>query len=264
MNPISDLPHECGLPKTLKALKLELFCLRTSAHFLTVLFGLGWVVFARFLPAPSPTASAEVIANFYMGNEAGIRIGATLMMLSFGPWATWGAVVAAWTRRVETGTPVLSYVQIASLTISEMIGVLCALLWASASFRAGEVSPEITMVLNDMGWLMFLLPWPPFSAWCLAVGIAVLRDESPQPVLPRWVAGLSFLTAFLFMPALLPLFFKTGGFAYNGLLGMYLPLLIFFVWIEGVTFPMVRAYRRRISELQSHQELAHPQEVIRG
>ena len=239
------------MPTDLKALKLELFCLRTSAHFLTFFFALGWVVCAKFLPAPSPTASAEEIVGFYVSNETGIRIGVTLMMLSFGPWAAWGAVLAAWTRRVETGTPVLSYIQIASFTISEMIGVLCALLWGVASFRAGDIAPEITMTLNDMGWLMFLLPWPPFSAWCIAVGIAVLRDESPRPVLPRWVAGLSFLTAFLYAPALLPLFFKTSGFAFDGLLGMYLPLLIFFVWVEGVTLPMARALKQKIRELEA-------------
>jgi hypothetical protein len=238
------------MPTTLKALKLELFCLRVSAHFLTAFFALGWVVCARFIPAPLPTASAEEITAFYVGNEAGIRVGVTLMMLSFGPWAAWGAVLAAWTRRVETGTPVLAYIQIASFTISEMIGVACALLWGIASFRAGHIAPEITLTLNDMAWLMFLLPWPPFSAWCIAVGIAVLRDESPRPVLPRWVAGMSFLTAFLYMPALLPLFFKTGGFAYNGLLGMYLPLLIFFVWVEGVTFPMARTLKQQIRQLE--------------
>jgi hypothetical protein len=48
------------------------------------------------------------------------------------------------------------------------------------------------------------------------------------------------LTAFLFVPAGLPLFFKDSQFAYDGLLGMYLPLVVFFVWTEAITFAMQR------------------------
>lgn len=229
-------------------IKLHLFCIQTCAHVLTVLFAIGWVVCARFLPAPSPLESAAEITARYLGNVHGIRVGCTLMLISFGFWAAWGAAVASWTRKTETGTPVLAYIQIISLTISEMIGILCAFFWAMAAYRPGEIPPEITLTLNDMGWMMFLISWPPYSAWAIAVGVAVLRDRSRNPVLPNWVAGLSFLTAFLFVPAFAPLFFKQGGFAYNGLLGMYLPLIIFFIWIEGVTYAMTKALKR---ELQS-------------
>ena len=231
-------------------IKLQIFCIQTCAHALTMLFALGWVVCARFLPAPSPLESAVEITARYVNNLSGIRIGITLMMLSFACWAPWGAMIAAWTRKTETGRPVLAYTQVVCLTLSEMVALLCAFFWGMASFRPGEISPEITMTLNDMGWLMFLIPWPPYSAWCIAVGIAILRDRSVNPVFPRWVAGLSFLTAFLFVPAFAPLFFKSGGFAYNGLLGMYLPLLIFFVWVEGVTYAMAKSLKRELRQCE--------------
>ena len=100
------------------------------------------------------------------------------------------------------------------------------------------------MTLNDMGWLMFLVMWPPYSVWCLSVGLTVLLDASDTPLLPRWTGYLSLLTAFLFIPAALPLFFKSGQFAYNGLLGMFLPLLIFFIWVEGMTYALIKAIKR--------------------
>ena len=223
--------------------------LEFSAHSATILFGIGWVACAQFLPAPSPLLSPDEITRRYVDNVTGIRVGITLMLLSFAFWAIWGGIIAAWTRSVEPRRSMWAYVQLVSLTVSEMIGVLCAFFWGMAAFRPGEISPEITQAFNDMGWLMFLLPWPPFSMWCVAVGFAVLRDRSPQPMFPRWVAGLSFLTAFLFIPAFAPIFFKSSGFAYNGLLGMYLPLVIFFVWIEGVTYAMRRSLKR---ETQLH------------
>lgn len=232
------------MAKPMSTMKLQLLCLRLGGRLLFFLFFIGWIGFADFVPAPSPMASAAEIARRFHDNRAGIQIGATFMMLSFCFWAPWGAVVAAWTKRAVPGGQVLAYVQIVSMTIAEMVGVLCAFFWAVAAFRPGEIDPQITMTLNDMAWLMFLLPWPPFSMWCIAVALAVYRDRSADPVLPRWTAYLSLLTAFLFMPAGAALFFKVGGYAYNGLLGMYLPLAIFFVWVEGVTYAMVKRYRR--------------------
>lgn len=221
--------------------------LEASAHIATIVFAIGWIVCARFLPAPSPLLSPTEITQRYLDNLTGIRVGITLMIFSFAFWAIWGGIVAAWSREIEGRRPMWTYTQLVSLAISEMIGVLCAFFWGMAAFRAGDVSPEITQMFNDMGWLMFLLPWPPFSMWCVGLGMVVLRDRSARPMFPRWVAGLSFLTAFLFMPAFAPIFFKTGGFAYNGLLGMYLPLAIFFVWVEGVTLALSRSLRNASS-----------------
>ena len=232
-------------------IQLNLWCVRIAGRILFVLFFIGWVVLARFVPAPSPLQSSEQIVLRYRENVHGIRLGATFMMLSFCFWAAWGAVVANWTRRSPGGGRVLAMIQIVSLTLSEMVGVLCAFLWGLAAFRPGEIDPDITRTLNDAGWLMFLIPWPPFSMWCIALAVAVFRDKREGEVreFPRWTGYLSLLTAFLFVPAGASLFFKDGGYAYNGLLGMYLPLAIFFVWVEGVTWAMTSKLKAELAAL---------------
>lgn len=251
------------MPTPLDRIRLHLWCVRVSGRLLFGLFFVGWVVLARFVPAPSPLDSPVEIAQRYQENAWGIRMGATLMMVSFGFWAAWGAVVANWTRRSPGGGRVLAYIQLVSLTIAEMVGVLCAFFWGLAAYRPGEIAPEITATINDAGWLMFLIPWPPFSMWCIAVGVAVFRDkrEGDEREFPRWVGYLSLLTAFLFAPAGAALFFKSGGYAYNGLLGMYLPLAIFFVWTEGVTWAMTAKLKRQLAEARREADRAAPDRV---
>jgi hypothetical protein len=245
-------------------IRLQLWCVRMCGRILFVTFFIGWVVLARFIPAPSPLMNASALAHRYAHNHAGIVVGATFMMFSFALWAPWGAVIAEWTRRAPGGGPILARIQVVSLTISEMVGVLCAFLWGLAAYRAGRVDPQITQTLNDAAWLMFLMPWPPFSAWCIAVALAVYRDggEGEERVFPRWTGYMSLLTAFLFVPAGAALYFKHGGYAYNGLLGMYLPLAIFFVWVECLTWAVVPKLKTELAHaVNAATENASPDPV---
>lgn len=237
------------MSERLATINLQLWCLRAGGHLSTLLFVVGFGMAMQFIPAPSPLLSAEQVSAMYQDNARGIQIGATLMMLGFTFWIPWGIVIACWMRKVESGgDPLLTYLWLASTVICEVVGVIIAFFWAVAAFRPGEVAPEITMVINDMAWLVFLIPWGPFSLWCATLSLAILRDRSASPVFPRWVAGLGLWVAFAFIPAMLPLFFKTGGFAYNGLLGMYLPVLVFWIWMEVTTNRMAAALQAQRRE----------------
>ena len=256
--------------RTLDENRLEMMFVRWGAHILFVVFFLGWIVCCRFIPAPSPSDTAEEIARRFADNRAGIQVGATLMLFSMAFWAVWGSVVASWTRTARGGGRTLAYAQIVSMTVSEVIGVLCTAFWAIAAFRPGEIDPEITATLNDIAFMFFLIPWAPFSMWCLTVAITVFRDrriDDDGRDIPRWVGYVSLLTAFLFAPAGLVLFFKHTGYGFDGLLGMWIPLLIFFVWVEAVTWSVVarlKAEREQLiaaaSEIDQpaiHRELAN-------
>jgi hypothetical protein len=238
--------------RTLQENQLETRCVQWGAHILFVTFFVGWILGCRFIPSPTPSSSAEEIARRFADNRAGIQIGATLMLLSMAFWAVWGSVVASWTRRARGGGQTLAYAQIVCMTVSEVIGVLCTSFWAIASFRPGDIAPQITATLNDIAFMFFLIPWGPFSMWCLTVAVTVFRDRRMDDSVrdfPRWVGYMSLLTAFLFAPAALVLFFKHTGYGYDGLLGMWIPLLIFFIWVEAVTFALsgrLKAERREL------------------
>jgi hypothetical protein len=78
----------------------------------------------------------------------------------------------------------------------------------------------------------------------VALGVAILLDRRTQPLFPRWVGYLCFLTAALYVPLSLVPFVRTGPFAWQGLLNFWAVFVMFFVLIVVVTPYAFRAVRR--------------------
>ena len=226
---------------------IQLVC-AWSGPVCTVLAVLGLVVIGGFVPPQDPSDSAAEIADFYAGNATQIRIGMIVAMIGFTLFVPFGIAIALQTRRTED-RPILTYIQIACIAIAALEGVMAAFIWGAAAFRPEDVDPEITLTLNDLGWFAFLFDVPPFTLWIGAIAIAILRDESTPPVFPRWVGYFNLWVAFLILPAEMIAFFKTGPFAFDGLLALYLPAGLFFAWILVMSVVLIRAindeYRAR-------------------
>src|ERR1700704_3854975 len=105
-------------------------------------------------------------------------------------------------------------------------------------------------MLHDAAWFLFLFSWPPFAVWVGAVGVVILRDRDQSPMFPRWSGYLSIWTAFLFIPAALMAFFKTGPMAYNGVLALYIPVFVFVVWVIAMTRVLLRIISSQERRLQ--------------
>ena len=117
-----------------------------------------------------------------------------------------------------------------------------------AAFRPAEIEPNITRTLNDTGWFIFLIDWAPVAVWCWAIGTAIITDRTPRPTYPRWAAYLSYWVGLAFFPAGLIIFFKTGPFAYNGALALYLPAGAFFLWYAVITTLTIVSIHREDAE----------------
>jgi hypothetical protein len=128
--------------------------------------------------------------------------------------------------------------------VSIAVGVLVPTVWAVAAYRPETYSSDIVLMLNDAGWFLVLFTWPPFSMWCIAVAAAILRDESVDPVFPRWAGYLSISAAFLLVAAACMAFAKTGPLAYNGLIALYVPVAWFLVWMVAMSILAIRAVTR--------------------
>jgi hypothetical protein len=185
----------------------------------------------------------------YRDNLDGIRAGMVFSLIAMALIVPWGAAVAARLRRTEGETPVLTYIQIASAAIGTILALMCVVVWATAAFRPDEVLPQTTRMLNDMGWIFFVFTWPPFSIWCGTIALAIFADKDPVPVYPRWAAYQCLLCAFLFIPGSLIIFFKTGPFAFNGLIGLYVPFTAFFAWLITMTALTIKDINRERAPL---------------
>jgi hypothetical protein len=200
-----------------------------------VLLAIAFIPTADFIPPPSPSDSAQEIADRYAENADGIRWGMLLGAVGFSLVVAWGIALAA---RTWEQFPVLAMIQVSLIGVSMFVGVLFCVIAQVAAFRAGEIDPAITQALNDSLWFIVLI-WAPFDLWLVALGLSILFDTRPAPALPRWCGYLTLMTAGGSMPAGMIPFFKDGPFAYDGAIAFFLPVGIFFVWVVPLTWALI-------------------------
>lgn len=220
-----------------------------------ILFGSG-LVLSGFIPPPSPADSSEEVVRMYAQHKNSIRVGCFLMITGFTFVAVWGGALTALMRRLDGRSPIFSYVQLACVSVVTVIVVFIPMAWAIAAFRAGDISADVTQSISDFGWFLFLYPWPPLMIWLGMAGVAILSDRAEIPLFPRWSGYLCFWTGLLSVPGGMIGFFKTGPFAWDGLLAYWIPLSVFFVWVVGMSMVMFKALDRL--EVSVSDAAAHP------
>ena len=154
----------------------------------------------------------------------------------------WIAVIAVHMKRAEGAMPVLTIIQIVAGTVTVVILTLPFVIWTAAAFRP-ERAPELVQLMNDFGWLIIVMTFPAFFTQLVSIGIAILIDRNPQPIFPRWVAYFNIWVAVLFIPGALVTYFKTGPFAWNGILAFWVPLMVFFGWYIVMFFVLLKVIR---------------------
>ena len=213
-----------------------------------VLYSAGMLI-AGLFPPTDPNASAIEVAQFFVDHQTGIAVGTILMCFGTGFLGLFIAAIAVQMRRSEMGSPLMTYAGLASAFFVAIDASLIPTLWAVCSFRAGDMPPDIVRLINDIAWFLFLFPWQLGGGiWFIAVGLVILWDKSPQPVYPRWLGWASLWFCVLTIPAGMIVFFKTGPFAFNGLLAFYVPLTSLFVWLIALTVETLKAFKRQALE----------------
>lgn len=207
-----------------------------------VLFGVGLVPLAHFIPPPSPAASAQEIAALYAAHSVGIRIGCILFLLSGTLLVPITAIYSVLIREME-GSRFLAYAQLITGTVALVLFLPPVLLWTTAAFRP-DTAPELIRFVNDMGWFAFLMTTPPGILQVLLLGVAILRDRHPQPLFPRWVAYANFWAAMLLLPSSAISLFTHGVLAWNGILAFWIPINCFGLWWIMMIVMVFKALRR--------------------
>ena len=203
------------------------------------LFFVGLFVAGFFPPLPPDHTAAEVAAQ-YAADKNAIRTGCVLLMVACGFMIPFFSVISAQLVRIEGRFSPVCFANVAANAIGLLAITVPALCWIAAAFRP-ERNPEITQALNDLGWIVIIMPFPFISAQFALIAVAIFCDRNVPNVYPRWLAYLLLYCALGFAPAGLAAYFKTGLFAWDGLLVFWLAAVLFGSAFFSLTWATLRA-----------------------
>ncbi len=208
--------------------------------FATFIFVMG------FFPPSRPNATPEEIRRLYADNTVLIKLGLVIVMAASALLVPWAAAISGQLKRID-GAKALAATQFVSCGLLSLEFITPIGVWMAAAFRFDGRSAEITEALHAIGWILFVtVIWSLWvQMWCIVVAIFI--DRGTEPVLPRWLAYLTAWAAILITPAGLVLFFKEGPFAWNGLVGIYIPLAAFAIWMGAISYEVHKALTRQIN-----------------
>jgi hypothetical protein len=222
--------------------RAEKYCALSSVAGIAILL-VGFWPLAGLLPVPDPNHSAEQIAEIYRTGTTQLRIGLFVTLIGMGGY---GPLCVAITRRMCRMSPrqsALAYLQLSAGTVGWVFLYLPILIMSATAYRP-QRAPEVTQAMHDIAWFVLVMDFVPFCVQYIAIAVAVFSDRSRVPVFPRWVAYLNLWVVLLFIPTGVITFFKTGPFTYGGVLGFYIPLAVFAVWLVAMPYAVWRHLQR--------------------
>lgn len=215
------------------------WCVWCGPAFLVVFF--AGALLASLVPPPAPSLSAAEAQAFWSSHTDLKRLGLVLMMVGGGFIAPFSVALAAQMKRMEGAFSPMTYLQLVGGALGTMAVLLPSLLFMACAFRP-ERPAEVTQGLMDLAFIPFVINWPPAVTQCIALAVVAL-GRHPNPLFPRWVGYYSLWTAFLFLPGSLLLFFKSGAWAWDGLLTFWLVAALFGGWFLVMTVVLRRSLR---------------------
>ncbi|MFL6109355.1 MAG: hypothetical protein ACJ72L_20525 [Marmoricola sp.] len=208
----------------------------------------GFAVLAGFWPPPGANLSAQEIYSYFVDRGDTLRIGMVAMAAGAPCYYAWSVVLSRLIGRIEGPMGPLASVEMVGGLLTAWVTVMPAIIWLTAAFRIEHRSAETVQTLYDFGWIAFDLTFMCSVLQSVALGCAILRDHRDKPLIPHWVAWVSFLTAASYLPLVLMPFFRTGPFAWQGLISFWVVFVMFFVLIAVVTPYAWKALRRLEAE----------------
>jgi hypothetical protein len=212
-----------------------------------VTFMIAFVFIAGFVPPPSPAWSAERIGRFYADNRTGIRVGMIGAMFGSALLLPFFTIISAEIRKIEGPSALLAPTQFGGAVVLVTFFQIIGLVWLLASYRP-EINPEIIRALNDYCWFVWSMLIPTYIIQFVCMAVAGLMDIRPHPLWPRWAAYLNLWVAVTGAGGILAVFFKKGPFAWNGVVGFWIPVILFAIGMS-VTAVLLRGRVRHEARL---------------
>ncbi|BBZ74824.1 hypothetical protein MANY_01610 [Mycolicibacterium anyangense] len=205
---------------------------------------IGWLGIAHFIaPARADLGLDATKVWFTETHRWGVIVGCTLFYIAAGFLTPGSIVFGIMLSRVEGRHPLWSITTaVCGVFISLIIFFNCCA-WIVAAYRP-ETGSDVIQSWYDWAWFAFLLGWIYLTFEMVATGVVELMDDRPQPLIPRWFTWLTLAGAVSIITASGPAFFKSGPFAYHGLLAFYMPVVVWGAYIAGTTWFMLQDLKR--------------------
>jgi hypothetical protein len=236
-----------------------------SAQMVGVWCGLGFVLLfffacwpmAHFMPPPSPLLTGDELLAKYSDNIFMIRASMPAGMIAGVLVIPFTATMAIQLARLEGRMPVWAITCVGAGAANAVAFYLPFFIFATAYYRLDR-SPELIQLMSDLAWIEFLTVWPPVVMQMLCVAIVGLTYKGPLTIIPRWFSFLSLWMAFGILPAGFVQFFKTGPFAWNGIIGFWLPAFCFGGYFLLLAWIMRRAVLNHAEEYEQQARAVRP------
>jgi hypothetical protein len=216
-------------------------------------FFLGFIV-AGLFPLLSPHASLEHVRHYYASKTTRMRLGCLIRGASAALQAPLAGLIGVHMRRIEGRHSVLAYTQMLLGAVAVLAVLIPVMDFVNVAFRPATHDPQTLLFFSDQAWLIFVGMWSAASMQSLCIGLAVLRDRHPVPIIPRAYGYFNLWVASLFVPGGMIYFFKSGPFGWNGAFAFWLPASVFGGWFI-VTYVV---FRKVVDEQPDDEPLPAP------
>jgi hypothetical protein len=210
-----------------------------------VLFGIGWLNLAQFVPPIAPTESAVEVAKLFQERHVRLMLASVFIMCATWALVPLSALLVLVIRKIEGSVGMLTLMLAFSCATFQVMNFFMSFSFALAAFRP-ERAPELVQYATDSGFLLFLGGLPMFlGVWVVSAYAILVASPRENPIMPRWFGYLNLWATLLTLPELLVFFFKAGPFAWDGLLGWWIPAVVgvgYFALTPVVLLPVVRKH----------------------
>lgn len=222
---------------------------------------IAFLAFPGFFPPMSPQLSADEVAAFYAENTTMIRFSMITVNLCAIMLIPFFMTIVVQMKRMALPSHVLAYSYLAAAATGATLLAIADIFWLVAAFRTGR-DPQITLLLNDMAWLIFIAPVGMIVVANLCLALAVLLDAQPRPIFGRWVAAFSIATGAAMTPAAFAVVFRSGPLAWDGVVSFWLRIGAFGLYVVVMFFVVRAAIQRQAAEQQAAPPAPDP--VVEG
>jgi hypothetical protein len=192
---------------------------------------LSIVGFGIVIPTPPDlNAPAQDWSSYFLAHHDAVRAGIVVLAVAMFAFI-WFLGTLTSVLRIASGTPRLPSIAFAGGILgaaSLMVGLGAE---AVAAYRPQGVDPLITRALNDLFVLVGVAAIPAFAALFAATAVVILRTGA----FPAWLGWLLAVAAAVQPLTFGALFTKSGAFAGDGALGLFVPVIVSLVAIFALS-----------------------------